>query len=167
MNKPVIKIYTDGSCHTNFKIGAWAAILLFANEKVVFKGEAQNTTHNRMEMLAVIKGIEFADKKYDKASLVIYTDSQYVYRISERKEKLKEKHFLTKKGIPIQNSDLVKTLIFQIETHAIEFIKVKAHQQPEKGLLNASVKGYVNYNCEVDKLARAMVRECINRGYQD
>ncbi len=166
MNWPVIEIYTDGSCHTNFKIGAWAAILLFANEKVVLKGVVQNTTHNRMELLAVIKSIEFVDEKYDKASLVIYTDSQYVFRISERKEKLKKKQFLTKKGTPIQNSDLVKTLIIQIETHKIEFIKVKAHQKPENGPFNASVKSCVNYNCEVDKLARAMVREYIKRGHQ-
>lgn len=110
-----------------------------------------------MELLAVIKAIGFADENYKNTSLVIYTDSQYVFLIPERKEKLKKNHFLTKKGTPIQNCDLVKMLISQIETHNVTFIKVKAHQQPAIGYLNASV----NYNAEVDKLARQMVREAV------
>jgi ribonuclease HI len=108
-----------------------------------------------MELLAVIKSIEFIDEKFKGTSLVFFTDSQYVHRIPERKEKLKLKNFLTKKGSSIQNDDLVKKLIHQIETHTIDFIKVKAHQKPDKYSLNTPV----NYNCEVDKLARETMRQ--------
>lgn len=158
----MIEIYTDGSCHTNYNIGAWVAILLVANDKIVLKGDAQNTTHNRMELLAVIKAIEFADENFRNASLAVYTDSQYVARIPERKEKLKRNLFRTKRGTPLQNFDLVQVIIGQIETRTIEIIKVKAHQQPEIGSLNAPV----NYNSEVDKLARQMVREAVKHDQQ-
>ena len=77
-------------------------------------------------------------------------------------EKLKNNHFITKKGIPLQNNDLVQLLIQQIETHTLEFIKVKAHQHSTTGDLNTQV----NYNSEVDKLARQMVREAVKLAHQ-
>jgi len=85
LNHSVIEIYTDGSCHTNYNIGAWAAVLLFGNDKILLKGEARQTTHNRMELTAVIKAIEFSDENYNINHLVVYTDSQYVSKIPERK----------------------------------------------------------------------------------
>jgi len=157
LNPKVIDIYTDGSCHQNLKIGAWASILIIGNEKIVLKDFAQDTTHNRMELLAVIKSIEFVDKQFGNVPLSVYTDSQYVTRIQERKEKLKMNHFITKKGTTLQNSDLVQILINQIETHTIKFIKVKAHQKLKEGHSNIPEI----YNSEVDKIARQMVRDIV------
>lgn len=150
MDTKSIEIYTDGSCHTQKKIGAWASILFVGGEKIVLKGEVRNTTHNRMELFAVIKAIEYIDDKQCDSQLLIYTDSQYVCGILGRKEKLKGNRFLTKKGTFIQNADLVETLIQQIESHSIRFIKVKAHQKAD----TESSK----YNSQVDKLSRKMVR---------
>lgn len=157
MNKCVIEIYTDGSCDTQYQVGAWAAILIVSGFKTLIHGEALHTTHNRMELQAVIKAIEYAFKNYDPVSFVVYTDSQYVSRISERKEKLKKNHFLTKKGNKLQNQDLVEILIDQIETHTIEFVKVKAHSKVESDSLNAQVQ----YNSEVDKFVRKEVRNAV------
>lgn len=154
LQKNELHIYTDGSCHTQLKIGGWAAVLLIGDEKIILKGEEENTTHNRMELLAVIKAIAFADENFKNSSLVIFTDSQYVERIPERKQKLKENNFLTKKGTSIQNIDLIKQLIYQIETHAITFVKVKAHQKQG---------ATINYNREVDKLSRKIVREGVSQ----
>src|ERR1035437_6282423 len=123
--KQVIEIFTDGSC-TDGKTGAWVAMVLLPGEKAVLKDLVQDTTHNRMELLAVIKAIKFIDEKYKDASLMVYTDSQYVHHIPERKEKLKKNQFLTKKRTPIQNEELVKMLIAQIDSHVINFVKVKA-----------------------------------------
>ena len=156
MNRYLIEIYTDGSCHTDHKVGAWAAIILTGDEKIILKGEAQDTTHNRMELLAVINAIEFAGEKFKNEPIAVYTDSQYVFRIPERKEKLKKNHFLTKKGNQLQNSDLVQKLIGQIEAHKVAFIKVKAHQQQV-----TKADTHINYNSEVDKLVRRMVREAV------
>jgi ribonuclease HI len=145
----VIEIYTDGSCHTDYCIGAWAAILFIGKDIVTLQGDEMQTTHNRMELLAVIRAIEFLDEQHRDDSLLVYSDSQYVCRIPERMDKLKQKHFLTNKGTPIQNVDLVRMLIQQIETHTIQLVKVKAHQQPGNA---------VNYNNEVDQIAREIVR---------
>lgn len=155
MSQQTIKIYTDGSCHTQLKIGAWAAILLIKNEKIVLKRVALETTHNRMELLAVIEAFEHLQKeqiKYDKA--IIYSDSQYVVNIFDRKKNLKSNNFLTNKGTPIQNCDLVQKLISIIETYPVDFEKVLAHQKQSDS---------VNYNREVDKLARKMVRRSVDK----
>jgi ribonuclease HI len=155
LTSPYIELYTDGSCHTQIKTGAWASIILLDGDKTVLKGIENNTTHNRMELLAVINAIAFIDEKKIGSPLVIYTDSQYVSRIPERKDKLKSKQFRTSREVSIQNADLVQTLIQQIELHSIRFIKVKAHQKTD----NRNAK----YNGEVDKMARAMVRESVTR----
>lgn len=150
LNHPPIEIYTDGSCHTQQKYGAWASVLLLNNEKIILHGECADTTHNRMELLAVIHAISYIDEKKFVAPLVIYTDSQYVSLIPERKEKLKRKNLITKKGTPVQNADLIEILIRQIESHQVTFIKVKAHQK-----VNDNIS---SLNAEVDQLARELVR---------
>jgi ribonuclease HI len=159
LSHQLIEIYTDGSCHPQFNLGAWAAIIFVNSDKTIIDGIARHTTHNRMELLAVIEAINFTNKNYPNASIVIYTDSQYVSNIPDRKDKLKKNLFLTKKGIPLQNTDLVKTLIQQIESRQIKFIKVIAHQQLQKDGSNYSI----NYNSEVDKLVRKMVRDEVKR----
>jgi ribonuclease HI len=154
LKEDVINIFTDGSCHTQLNIGGWAAILLYEDEKIILKGKETDTTHNRMELLAVIKAIDFASEKHGNASIVIHTDSQYVFRIPERMEKLRKNNFITKKGNKLHNDDLIEILIKQIEDHKIEFAKVKAHQKQEDGI--------TNYNTEVDIIARQMVRDAVN-----
>ena len=151
MNNRVIEIYTDGSCHTQQKIGGWAAIVFLNSEKLVLQGSETETTHNRMELLAVIKSIEYSVKEFnDFGKLLIYTDSQYVERIPFRTKKFVAQDFKTKSGKEIQNIDLVKRLIDLLDSVKVEFVKVKAHQKSTDT---------VNYNREVDKLARRIVRQ--------
>ena len=157
MNSKVIQIFTDGSCHTQYKIGAWAAMIVVDNDKTFIKGEEQDTTHNRMELLAVINAIDFAKAKYDPASFEVYTDSQYVMRIRERMAKLTTNNFITKKGNELQNTDLLKLLIHQIETLTIEFKKVKAHQRQTD-----IADDPVNFNIEVDNLVRQTLRKAVS-----
>ena len=150
-----IQIYTDGSCHTQQKIGGWAAIIFWENEKIELKGFIENTTHSAMEILAVLKAL---DSLVDKKNAITFTkieiisDSQYVVRILNRKEKLKANNFLTKKNNPIRNVELVKKLIEKIETLPLFFTKIKAHQK---------ATSEINYNRVVDKLAREQVRNQI------
>jgi len=157
LNRRVIEIYTDGSCHTQFCVGGWAAIIIIDGKRTVLQGEAQNTTHNRMELLAVIKAIEFLESNQANAILKIYTDSQYVFRIPERMAKLKSNKFITKKGNLLQNQDLLEILIHQIETRTIQFIKVKAHQ----GTDASDISSPTNFNSEVDNLSRQIVRKAV------
>ena len=151
----MIKIYTDGSCNTKHKIGAWAAIILFDNKQIELHGTDFETTNNRMELIAIIKGVEYVLKNYpDYNKIVIYTDSQYAVRLPQRKTKLLENNFLTKKNKLIQNADLVKIMIQFIETLNIELIKVKAHQKHTDE---------INYNRVADMLSRKIVRKTVKK----
>ena len=144
-----IEIYTDGSSHTQKLIGAWAAIIYYNKTKIIIKQVETNTSHNRMEMQAVIQAIKFVDTNYStNIPIIINSDSQYVVNLVDRKEKLKKNEFITKKENPVKNLDLVITLIDQIETHEITFNKIKAH-----------VKDGDTKNREVDLLVRKLMRE--------
>ena len=144
-----IEIYTDGSSHTQKLIGAWAAIIYYNKTKIIIKQVETNTSHNRMEMQAVIQAIKFVDTNYStNIPIIINSDSQYVVNLVDRKEKLKKNEFFTRKGNPVKNLDLVTTLIDQIETHEITFNKIKAHVK------DGDIK-----NREVDLLVRKLMRE--------
>ena len=144
-----IEIYTDGSSHTQKLIGAWAAIIYYNKTKIIIKQVETNTSHNRMEMQAVIQAIKFVDTNYStNIPIIINSDSQYVVNLVDRKEKLKKNEFITRKGNPVKKLDLVITLIDQIETHEITFNKIKAHVK------DGDIK-----NREVDLLVRKLMRE--------
>ncbi len=149
MTENSITVYTDGSCHTQLLQGAWAAILFIDDEKVILQGEERDTTHNRMELKAVINALLYVDKRGLQHKLIhIYSDSQYVVNLVDRIEKLRRKNFSTNKGTPIQNIDLIQQLIGQIETHRVQFTKVKAHQKDGDEI-----------NREVDIIVRKLLRK--------
>ena len=62
MLHPIITIYTDGSCHTQQLVGAWAAIIFIGAKKFVLSGTEENTTHNRMELTAIIEALKFTEQ---------------------------------------------------------------------------------------------------------
>ncbi|MBP9187592.1 MAG: hypothetical protein KBE91_05715 [Bacteroidia bacterium] len=151
-----IKVYTDGSCHTQQKCGAWASIILIGSEEVVIKNTEVNTTHNRMELQAIINAVIYLKNSaisFDK--IEVYTDSQYAVNLLARNQRLLNNNYLTKKGTSIQNTDLVQALIKLYETTKLTLIKVAAHQQ-------ANVQG--NYNRKVDMIVRALMRETVQHG---
>ena len=76
MERPPIYLYTDGASSGNPGPGGYGVVLKCAgNEKEIFEGFSL-TTNNRMELLAVIKGLEAI--KWDNAEVHVYSDSSYV-----------------------------------------------------------------------------------------
>ena len=72
-----IEIYTDGACKGNPGPGGWGVLLrLGPHEKRLYGGEPE-TTNNRMELTAAIRGLEALKRP---ASVVLTTDSQYVMK---------------------------------------------------------------------------------------
>jgi len=151
-----IVIYTDGSCHTQFKTGAWAAIILIdEKEEIVLKDMEIDTTHNRMELLSVIKALDYIkEHHFEKYKITVKSDSQYVIGIKNRTKKLTASGFMTKKEEPVQNVDLLKQLISLSNSLNVEFIKVKAHQK------KTDIR---NYNRVVDKISRKLVRDYVKK----
>ena len=154
MAKSFITIYTDGSCHTQLKIGAWAAVILIANDKKILSGTVINTTHQRMELIAVIEALSYVQHHFAGViNINLVTDSQYVVGLPGRMQKLQSANFITKQGQPIQNADLVQQLYKLSESLNIDFIKIQAHLKK---------KSEADYNIEVDKLCRKLVREHVS-----
>lgn len=134
-----VKIYTDGACSGNPGVGGYCAILVYNGVEKILSGFEVDTTNNRMELLAVIKGVEALKESCD---LTIYSDSQYVvgafnqgwintwvsnnWRTADKKE--------------VKNPDLWQKLIKLLENHTVSFVKVKGHSDNE-------------YNNRCDKIA--------------
>ena len=148
------QVYTDGSCNTTVKVGAWAAIILYNNTISTISDYELDTTNNRMELTAVIKAFEYIKKEYENINKIeLFSDSQYVVRLPEREKRFIENNYLTKKNKAIQNVDLVKTLLSQLKMLDVDLIKVKAHQKKTEKK---------NYNIDVDKLSRKIVRKYVS-----
>lgn len=144
-------IYTDGSCHPQTGTGSWAAYIIYDNNIKKLYSLENNTSHNRMEIEAVIKSLEYCMGNSIE-NIRIFTDSQYVINIPKRFPKLEGNNFLTKSGKEIRNKDLLIRLNNLIKKTNPELIKVKAHQK--KG-------DKINYNREVDKLSRKILRDAL------
>jgi ribonuclease HI len=148
-----VEIYTDGSCHTQRGIGTWVALIFNGTNKKVLSGTMNDTTHNQMELIAVINAIEYAKlHNQNITSIRVYTDSQYVVMIPERKKKMELADFNTKNGSALPNADLVKKILDLLSWVPVEFIKIVAHQK--KTDTN-------NYNREADMLSRKLLRKVI------
>lgn len=146
-----IEIYTDGSCHTQKLIGAWVAIILVNEEKTIISGVEQNTTHQRMELTAVIHAISYVQQHFGyEIAFTIVTDSQYVMGLLDRAEKLIAQNFTSKKGNETRNVDLVKTFYQLRKKSTISFLKIKAHQP--------RTANTINYNNEADGIVKNLVR---------
>ncbi len=154
MNKTslsTVNIYTDGSCDTQLRIGAWVAIVLYDNTKKIISGIETDTTHNLMELVAVIEAVKFAKTQFNaQTAVMIFSDSQYVTGLPHRKKSLEATRFLSRKGTPVQNELLVKSLYDTLSDVHVEFEKVIAHQKKTS---------IINYNIEADLFARKLVRE--------
>lgn len=71
-------IYTDGASRGNPGPGGYGTILMWGNTKKELSGGYRYTTNNRMELMAVIAGLEALKK--DGLKITIYSDSQYVVK---------------------------------------------------------------------------------------
>ena len=70
-----VTIYTDGACRGNPGPGGWAAILSYGERVKVVTGRDQDTTNNRMELVAVFQGLAALK---EPCSVTVCTDSQNV-----------------------------------------------------------------------------------------
>lgn len=146
-------IYTDGSCHPQLSFGAWVAIIIIGDRKIILKGEALLTTHHRMELLAVIKAILYLRQSYPERKVIhLITDSQYVSGLIERETRLKARSFKTRKGLAIRNSDLVEDFYRLKADITLNVTKVKAH----------SPNNTIPENKEADILCRSLVRKMVD-----
>tara|TARA_B100000963_G_C22639153_1_gene679385 strand:- start:7357 stop:7782 length:426 start_codon:yes stop_codon:yes gene_type:complete len=120
------KIYTDGACSGNPGKGGWAAIILDSNSKQSsISGNENNTTNNRMELLAPIMALKKIKKK---SEITILTDSRYVKDgITEWIKKWKTNNWKSSNKKPVKNKDLWVKLDNLCKNHKVNWKWVKAH----------------------------------------
>ena len=121
-------IYTDGACSGNPGPGGWAARILFPDNRIKeIGGAAQETTNNRMELLAAIEALKLVrDMKYlEPVSLV--TDSEYVLKgITEWIIGWKRRGWKTAAKKPVLNQDLW-ILLNELNTEQINWEYTRGH----------------------------------------
>lgn len=129
-----VEIFTDGACSGNPGPGGYGVLLRYnGNEKQLSEGFI-NTTNNRMELLAAIRGLEALKQR---CHVILYTDSQYVANgINKGWAKAwKAKGWIKSDRKPALNADLWDKLLKLIDSHEVEIIWVKGHAgHPENEL---------------------------------
>jgi ribonuclease HI len=120
-----VDIYTDGACKGNPGPGGWGALLRYqGRERELFGGE-DNTTNNRMELLAVIKALQVLKRRCE---VKIYTDSQYVQKgMSEWLPGWKARGWRTADKKPVKNADLWQMLDALSQQHLVTWHWVRGH----------------------------------------
>lgn len=119
-----ITIYTDGSSRGNPGPGGYGVVLLSGPFRKELSGGYRLTTNNRMELLAVIVGLEAL--KFDNCNVTIYSDSQYVVNAVEKRwiYGWERTGFKNKK-----NSDLWMRFLRIYRRHKVKFVWIKGHNQ--------------------------------------
>ena len=128
----LVKIYTDGAARGNPDgPGGYGSVL----EYVDTKGELHvkeisqgyvRTTNNRMELMAVIAGLEALNRP---CTVEVYSDSQYVVNAFNQHwvDGWLKKGWKRGKNEPVKNVDLWKRLLAAKEKHSVTFHWVKGH----------------------------------------
>ncbi|GAW86504.1 ribonuclease HI [Bathymodiolus platifrons methanotrophic gill symbiont] len=121
----IVEIYTDGACRGNPGPGGWGVWLKRGDaEKELFGGE-QETTNNRMELMAAIQALEILNQP---CAVKLYSDSKYVLQgITEWMVNWKKRGWKTAAKKPVKNEDLWRRLDSAMQKHEIDWTWVKGH----------------------------------------
>lgn len=145
----IVEIYTDGACKGNPGPGGWGVLLRCQGvERTLHGGESQ-TTNNRMELMAAIKGLESLTRPCD---VELYTDSKYVQQgMNEWLKSWKKNGWKNSKKEPVKNSDLWMQLDKLASSHKITWHWVKGHSgHVENDLVDALAnKGIIEHRNKV------------------
>lgn len=137
-----VDLFTDGACSGNPGPGGWAAILRAGNHEKELSGGQRATTNNRMELIAVIRGLEALSRPSD---VTIHTDSRYVMDgVTQWMKRWKANGWKTADKKPVKNEELWRELDEMCARHTIRWRWVRGHSgHPE--------------NDRADALARAAI----------
>ncbi len=119
----VITIYTDGSSRGNPGPGGYGTILMAGPHRKELSQGYRRTTNNRMELMAVIAGLEALKK--EGMNITVYSDSQYVVKAVE--QGWLKKWIATDFRGGKKNRDLWTKFYHLSRKHTIKFVWVKGH----------------------------------------
>ena len=126
-----VTLYTDGACSGNPGPGGWGAILEYnGTEKELSGGESQ-TTNNRMELTAVIRGLQALK---EPCTVELYSDSKYVIDGLQKgwAESWRKNGWKKADKKPALNPDLWEILLDLTHIHHLSYHWVKGHAENPK-----------------------------------
>ena len=124
MNKEAI-VYTDGACSGNPGPGGWGVTIKIEDKTFEIFGGEDNTTNNRMELVAAIKALEYLNESH---KITLYTDSNYVKDgITLWINKWEKNNWKTSDKKNVKNIDLWKKLKDLTRSKQIEWCWIKGH----------------------------------------
>jgi ribonuclease HI len=128
-------LFTDGSVHTQTRTGTGAALLIRVDE-VSLPLEAlrarinlqhfTNTSSTKLELETLLWAL--SEIPNDMERLTIYTDSQNIINLAERRAGFEQHNYHSQKGIPLRNAELYQAYFYRTDPLDFELIKVKGHQ---------------------------------------
>ncbi|TCD06215.1 ribonuclease HI [Erythrobacteraceae bacterium CFH 75059] len=120
-----VEIFTDGACKGNPGPGGWAALLRMGRHEKELSGNESETTNNRMEMIAIIRGL---GALIEPCMVTVHTDSRYVVDgITKWVHGWKKRGWISASRKPVRNADLWHELIAAAAPHQIEWVWVRGH----------------------------------------
>ena len=122
---PRVVIFTDGACSGNPGPGGWGAILRAGDHEKELSGGEDETTNNRMELMAAISALE---ELKAPSQVELYTDSTYVKDgITKWIHNWERNGWKTAAKKPVKNVDLWKRLQSALARHEVSWHWVKGH----------------------------------------
>ena len=118
-------MFTDGACRGNPGPGGWGVLMRYGDHEKELYGGEKETTNNRMELTAVIEGLNSLKRQ---CSVKITTDSTYVKDgITSWIHNWKKRNWKTASKKPVKNQDLWQALDKAVSEHDVEWAWVKGH----------------------------------------
>ena len=121
-----VYLYTDGACSGNPGPGGYGAILKYGKYEKEISGGEKETTNNRMELTAVIKGLEGLN---EQCHVVLTSDSKYVIDALTQgwAKKWQQNNWMRTNKDKALNPDLWERLLQLTDYHQVEYVWVKGH----------------------------------------
>lgn len=121
----LVEIFSDGACKGNPGPGGWGVLLRMGDNEKELSGSEADTTNNRMEMTAVVRGLEALT---EPCKVTVCSDSKYVIDgMTKWIHGWKKKGWINASKKPVRNADIWHELIEAAAPHTIDWQWVKGH----------------------------------------
>jgi ribonuclease HI len=131
MNK--ILLFIDGSVDVQFKTGFGACLVVSdpvpspeTLKKQVKVKRFEQTSSTKLELETLLWAV--SELSIEGKEIIIYTDSQNITKLPQRRDRLEKNYFRSKNNRQINNSDLYMEFFKMIDMFDCEFVKVQGHQ---------------------------------------
>ena len=125
MTEKIVTLYTDGACKGNPGVGGWGVLMEYGEHRKELSGYDPETTNNRMELMAAIKGLSSLKSS---CTVHVFTDSVYVKDgITKWLFNWKSNGWKTASKKPVSNQDLWQQLDMAASRHNVHWHWVKGH----------------------------------------